>query len=94
MLCPAYTMPTRKKNSNSLISRIYNEIKENVKNKLSLVDAVCLTTDGWTSLTQQSYIAITAHFIKEINGKSSLQSCLPGCSPCDNSHTSLNLSIF
>lgn len=27
--------------------------------------AVCLTTDGWTSIKNESFMGITAHFINE-----------------------------
>ncbi|CAG4999775.1 unnamed protein product [Parnassius apollo] len=94
LLCPAYSMPTRKTVSNSLIPRLYNETKEKVVKTLSSVDAACLTTDGWTSITQQSYVAITAHFIREVDDISTLQSCLLGCIPYDSSHTAQNLGMF
>lgn len=51
-----------------------------------------MTTDGWTSITQQSYIATTAHFVGEM--ETNLQSYLLGCIPYDKSHTISNLGTL
>lgn len=93
MLCPGYQMPDRKTISNSLIPKIYNSTKETIFKQLSDVDAVCLTTDGWTSINNQSFISITAHFIDHSDKqKSCLNSFLLGCIPFDERHTAKNLS--
>ncbi|CAK1586661.1 unnamed protein product [Parnassius mnemosyne] len=93
MLRPAYSMPTLKTLSNVIIPRLYNETKQKVTETLSFVNAACLTTDSWTS-SDQNYVAITAHFICEIDGKSSLQSCRLGCIPYDNSYTAQKLGML
>ncbi|XP_032575340.1 zinc finger BED domain-containing protein 1-like [Drosophila sechellia] len=62
--CPGYKMPTRKTLSNVLLPKLRDEIVGNVKEKMELASAVCLTTDCWTSLANESYIAVTAHFIE------------------------------
>lgn len=41
-----------------------------------------LTSDGWTSRSQQSYVAITVHWI---NSKWELKSCALGCEPKEGS---------
>lgn len=40
---------------------------ECVEDILQIVEAVCLTTDGWTSKSNQSFISVTAHFIDAKN---------------------------
>lgn len=51
--------------------------------------SVCLTTDCWTSINNQSFIAITAHYLdKDFKFKSILLECVP----FEETHTSLNLS--
>ncbi|KAF2878712.1 hypothetical protein ILUMI_27464 [Ignelater luminosus] len=91
MLCPNYKMPDRKTISNSLIPRLYNSTKEVISNELSDVDAVCLTTDGWTSINNQSFMALTAHFIDGNQEKHHLKSYLLGCVPFYEQHTAKNL---
>lgn len=63
--CPGYSLPTRKTLSNNILPRIHCEILSSIKIKLQSATAVCLTTDGWTSKTNASYLAITAHYIDE-----------------------------
>lgn len=63
MILPTYTLPTRKTISSSLVPKLYQSTKEKVLQLISEADALCLTTDGWTSINNESFIAITAHFI-------------------------------
>lgn len=63
MLSPNYIIPSRKTVSNSLLPQMYQIAAQNVKRQLENVSAICLTTDGWTSITNQSFVAVTAHFI-------------------------------
>ncbi|KAF2900303.1 hypothetical protein ILUMI_05889 [Ignelater luminosus] len=91
MLCLNYKMPNRKTISNSLIPRLYNSTKEVISNELSDVDAVCLTTDGWTSINNQSFMALTAHFIDGNQEKHHLKSYLLGCVLFDEQHTAKKL---
>ena len=44
---------------------MFDETKEIIKNKLKSVIYIALTTDAWTSITQTSYITVTAHFLDE-----------------------------
>ncbi|XP_055906324.1 E3 SUMO-protein ligase ZBED1-like [Eupeodes corollae] len=91
MLNPSYQLPSRKTVSNSLIPRLYEETKVKVQDALATASAVCVTTDGRTSNTQQSYIGITVHFIQEQQDTLSLESRLLGCIPYNESHTITNL---
>lgn len=91
MLNGCYKLPTRKTISNSMIPRIYNKTLEHVRDKINKSFAVCLTTDGWTSLKNESFIGVTAHFIGEDN---TLQSVCVGINSFDDRHTIENLAIF
>lgn len=62
---PQYVIPSRKFFSDTLIPQIYNEIKVEVKEKLSRADRIALTCDAWTSRATESYITLTAHYIAE-----------------------------
>lgn len=88
MLNPGYNLPSRKTLSNSLMPRFYNEIRDRVKAELNAVTAVCLTTDGWTSVNTDSFIGVTAHFI---DGSSKLCSYLLGLIEYNERHTAENL---
>lgn len=65
MLAPGYVLPSRKTVTNSILPQLYESTIEIIKNKLKNVTPICLTTDTWTSINNESYIAITAHFINE-----------------------------
>lgn len=93
MLSPSYIIPSRKTVSNSLLPQMYEVVVQNVKLQLQNVSAVCLTTDGWTSRNNQSFVAVTAHFIdprKEID----LSTVLLGCTSFPLKHTAKNLALF
>ncbi|KAL2079766.1 hypothetical protein ACEWY4_025510 [Coilia grayii] len=63
VLEPCYTIPGRKQMSESVIPRLYETLKESVTLSLQSADRVALTCDAWTSLTQDSFVTITSHFI-------------------------------
>lgn len=89
LLNPAYSLPTRKTISTSLIPKLYNKVAVVVKIKLSQAEAVCLTTDGWTSINNESFIAVTAHFF---NDSFELCSVLLRCSEFYERHTAEKVS--
>lgn len=92
MLNPGYTLPTRKTLSESLLPKLYNKVLEYAKFQITKATAVCITTDGWTSIVNDGYVAITAHFIDQEIDK--LVSIMIGCIHFKESHTSLNLKDF
>lgn len=92
MLNPGYKLPCRKTVSHSLIPQLYIATKENVKLKLINAEAVSLTTDGWTSLNNQSFWTVTVHFIDE--NTYTLESFLLGCTKFNERHTAENLAEF
>ncbi|XP_065368779.1 E3 SUMO-protein ligase ZBED1-like [Calliphora vicina] len=89
--CPGYTLPTRKTLSNNILPTVYNEILSNVKIQLVTATAVCLTTDGWTSKTNVSYLAVTAHYIDD---DTNLKSHLIACDEFGERHTAENLTNY
>jgi len=91
MLAPNYTVPSRKTISNSLLLQMYQSVLEKVKNDLRDVTAVSLTTDGWTSINNQHYIALTVHFL---NSETKLCSRLIGCINYNDRCTSDELAKF
>lgn len=91
MLNGGYSLPSRKTISNTLIPNLYHQTYEQVKTLMTDSFAVCLTTDGWTSVKNESFMGITAHFINE---DALLQSVSLGCEMFDDKHTTNNLSTY
>lgn len=80
---PSYKIPSRKYFSNTLLPALYEEKKNNLKIKLeNEALSVCLTTDSWTSPVNDSYTAVTVHYIDD--------NCimLLECAEANESHTS------
>ncbi|KAK0135320.1 Zinc finger BED domain-containing protein 1 [Merluccius polli] len=61
-LNPRYTPPCRTVLSNTLIPAWYEVEKQNVITELANVSKVAITSDGWSSLAQDHYITVTAHY--------------------------------
>lgn len=91
LLNPSYKIPTRKTVSNSLIPSMYNQTADIVRSRLERAFAVCLTTDGWTSRTNDSFYSVTAHYIVEEDKKTYLSSDLLGCISYTDRHTGENI---
>ncbi|KAG8174281.1 hypothetical protein JTE90_020768 [Oedothorax gibbosus] len=89
LLCPTYKLPSRKTISNGLLNAICNDTVDECRKGLDKVRYISLTTDGWTSINNESFIATTVHFIDEEDGD--LKTLLLGCSRFEASHTSVNL---
>lgn len=88
-LNPDYELPSKYLLSNSLINTLYESCPVKVKDCLLLAPTVCLTTDCWTSINTESFMAITAHFI--LPDTMSMQSILLECFSYTERHTSENL---
>jgi len=84
-------MPSRKTISNSLLPQMYESILEKVKADLNDVSALSLTTDGWTSINNEHFIALTVHFI---NSDTVLCSRLIECINYNKKCTSEELANF
>lgn len=92
LLNPQYQLPTRKTLSESILPKQYNECKEKVKADVKKAQSVCLATDGWTSVNNDSFIAVTVHYIDPAETK--IKSNLLGCVEYNERHTSANLTAF
>lgn len=86
---PAYKLPSRNTFKISLLLQKYNTVSETIQNLLKPAISISLTTDTWTSIANQSYMAVTAHFISD---DWKLYSCLLGCFVSEVSHTSENIA--
>lgn len=76
------------KNNAVLMEEKYNTLSEMIKNKLSTISHISLTTDIWTDmLNTKSYISLTAHFLLENVHKS----LTIGVTELNDKHTSANL---
>lgn len=90
LLNPNYCLPTRQAISKTLIPLEYQKCIAKVEDLITNeADNVCLTTDCWTSRCNESYIAVTAHFV---NKDFILKSVLLECSEFSERHTAVNLS--
>lgn len=72
-----------------MIPKLHNEVPEVVKLQLSQTEAVCLTTDDWTSVNNESFVAVTAHFFDQ---SFELCSLLLGCTEFYERHTADKVS--
>jgi hypothetical protein len=64
---PRYVIPTRKSLTYTVIPGLYDEVhtKVTAKFKSDGVRGIAITTDAWTSRTNQSYISYTGHCIDD-----------------------------
>ena len=61
---PEYTLPTRK----TVTSRLeinHCKMKEEMQRAFEGAEYVAITSDGWTSITTESYMTITCHYVDE-----------------------------
>ncbi|XP_022825647.1 zinc finger BED domain-containing protein 4-like [Spodoptera litura] len=87
---PNYTIPSRKYFANNLLPGLYEEVKTATKISVSEdASSICLTTDIWTSRNNDSYLAITGHYIDR---NYNLQSVLLECKVLEKSHTGVHLA--
>ena len=62
---PRYTLPSRPHFRDVVIPHIYGEVRAKVEEELQKAMCISITTDGWTSRATESYIAATAHYMKD-----------------------------
>lgn len=72
-----------------LLPTLYKEAVNETATKLEEALYVTITTDTWTSRNNESFLAITAHFI---NKEFEIKSSLLDCSVLNESHTIVNLA--
>ncbi|KRT78170.1 hypothetical protein AMK59_7458 [Oryctes borbonicus] len=88
LLEPSYEIPSRTTFSNSLLTREYSKAIEKLRALLNATENVCLTIDAWTSVTNESYVGVTAHFITQ---NWIFYSCLLDCFYCEKDHAAFHL---
>lgn len=92
MLCPGYSLPNRKTVADSLLPQTFNKVRERVKQQIHKAFAVCLTTDSWTSITNENFTSITAHWLDDSDNKGlKLNSNLLDCVAYNERHTAENI---
>ena len=59
-----YNLPCRKTILETQILPLYDITKSAVQTKLSnMADRICFTSDAWSSLAEDRYMSLTAHYI-------------------------------
>nr|CAI5847868.1 unnamed protein product [Callosobruchus analis] len=91
MLNPGYALPTRKTVTNILLPALYLSELERVKNNLKIAESVCITTDSWTSANNESFTAVTAHYLTD---NLEIRSHLLECIQSEERHTAENISTL
>ncbi|KAK0140929.1 Zinc finger BED domain-containing protein 1 [Merluccius polli] len=87
-LDPNYVIPTRQA-LKAMVEAKYESAKEKAKAKVEKVAAVSLTSDMWTSINMDAYLAVTCHFVGD---KTRLSSVLLGVQAFPQSHTAENIA--
>lgn len=77
MLNPTYVLPSRKTLSNDVLFSMYESTANEIKSSLKNIKAVALTTDCWTSVNNEHFIAFTVHYLnKDLELKSYFLHCV------------------
>jgi len=89
-LNPTFKLPNKKKISHTLIHTRYKECLTNCRQKVSTeIKTICLTTDCWTSVNGDNFLALTGHYIDyDFN----IKSIFLECSVLKGHHISPNLA--
>ncbi|KAK0156243.1 Zinc finger BED domain-containing protein 1 [Merluccius polli] len=87
-LDPTYVIPTRKA-VKAMVKAKYEEEKQKAKLQLQSVTAVSLTSDMWTSINMDAYLALTCHYI---DASTTLRSTVLGVEYFPDKHTAVNLA--
>lgn len=72
-----------------MVDQRYKESKQKEKLTVAKVSAVSLTSDMWTSINTEAYLAVTCHFI---DSNTALHSVVLGVQHFPQAHTAINLS--
>jgi len=92
LLNPSYSLPSRKTITYNILPQLLENTREKVKRSLDNASYIAMSTDGWTSVNNENYVAVTVHFID--TELCVLKSHLLGCYYFELSHTAINLSTF
>lgn len=83
-----YTIPTRKA-LKEMVAEKFKEEKEKAKREVEKATAVSLTSDMWTSIHLDAYLAVTCHFVNE---QDTLSTVLLGVGHLPKAHTAENIA--
>ena len=62
----SFTLPSRKYLSNTLLPTMYEQCRTEVQEVINEeVETICITADNWTSARNDSFMAVTGHFINK-----------------------------
>lgn len=86
---PRYDLTSRTHITNTVIPEMYQKVKDLVQQEINEANFVSLTTDGWTSRVNKSFITITAHVL---NKDWELREFVLSTYEALESHTSENLA--
>ena len=87
---PRYILPCRKTIHETEIMPLYDITKSAVQAKLSnMAERICFTSDGWSSIAEDRYVSLTAHYINKETFE--LENYLLACKEVQGSHTGVNL---
>lgn len=88
-LNPSYELPSRHAISRTMLPAMYEKCVTETTEVLNIAKKVCITTDCWTSVNMESFMAVTAHFLNDNFQPISL---LLDCSNFSAQHTAANLA--
>ena len=60
---PRYKIPSRSHFTENVIPALYHDTKAQVLASMNQASRVAITCDSWTSVTTESYVTITAHYV-------------------------------
>ncbi|XP_073681633.1 E3 SUMO-protein ligase ZBED1-like [Garra rufa] len=89
VLEPRYSVPSRRYFSDTAIPALYRETKAQILESLCNTDRVAITCDAWTSISTDSYVTITAHYITD---ECKLAACVLQTRSMNESHTGANVA--
>ncbi|XP_015232424.1 PREDICTED: zinc finger BED domain-containing protein 1-like [Cyprinodon variegatus] len=87
-LDPNYVLPTRQA-LKAMVEEKFESAKQKAKAKVGEVAAVSLTTDMWTFMNMDAYLAVMCHFLDD---KARLNTVLLGVQSFPQSHTAENIA--
>ena len=88
-IVPQYNIPSRRYFVDNVIGELYHDTRAKLVSSISSVKQLSLTTDIWSSRTNDGYIGVTAHYI-DINWNR--VNATVGCSLFNERHTALDIS--
>lgn len=94
---PWYTIPARKTFSNRIINDMSAEVVNKVKIEMFEARQINITTEMWTSIVNDDYMALTAHFYfhkREENTFKPINKCLEVIPFLEISHTGNAIRVF